>query len=225
MSQPTLMGICSLCGKGFSRRSMTQHLKSCSLPDPMLPAAAAPAKPRNRSFHLFVDGRYGKEYWLHLAVPVGGSLDSVGYFLRKIWLECCGHLSAFTIEGKRYAYQPLDDLEESGMDVRLSRILQPGMVFTYEYDYGSTTELRLKVLGLWDRGTGGDAVELLARNNAPQVACQQCGKQPATQICTDCQCRGRGWLCEDCADKHECGSEMFLPVVNSPRVGVCAYCG
>jgi len=225
MSQPTLTGTCSLCGKGFSRRSMTQHLKSCGLPDSKLPAAPAPAKPPNQSFHLFVDVRYAKEYWLHLAVPVGESLGSVDYFLRKIWVECCGHLSAFTIEGRRYAYQPFDELEESGMDVQLSRILQPGMVFTYEYDYGSTTELRLKVLGFWDGGTHGEAVELLARNDAPQVACQECGKQPATQICTDCQCRDQGWLCEDCADEHECGSEMFLPVVNSPRVGVCGYCG
>jgi len=204
---------------------MTQHLKGCGLPGPKLPAAAAPEKPPNRSFHLFVDVRYAQEYWLHLAVPAGQSLGSVDYFLRKIWLECCGHLSAFTIEGQRYAYQPLDELEESGMDVQLSRVLQPGLVFTYEYDYGSTTELRLKVVGFWDRGTEGDDIELLARNDAPQVACHQCGKRPATQICTDCQCEGEGWLCEECADEHECGSEMFLPVVNSPRAGVCGYCG
>lgn len=67
MSQPTLTGTCSLCRKAFSRRSMTQHLISCGLPDPKLPAAGAPAKPPNRSFHLFVDVRYAKEYWLHLA--------------------------------------------------------------------------------------------------------------------------------------------------------------
>lgn len=225
MSQLISPGTCGLCGKSFSRRSMTQHLKGCGLPGPKLPAAAAPEKPPNRSFHLFVDVRYAQEYWLHLAVPAGQSLGSVDYFLRKIWLECCGHLSAFTIEGQRYAYQPLDELEESGMDVQLSRVLQPGLVFTYEYDYGSTTELRLKVVGFWDRGTEGDDIELLARNDAPQVACHQCGKRPATQICTDCQCEGEGWLCEECADEHECGSEMFLPVVNSPRAGVCGYCG
>jgi hypothetical protein len=200
---------------------MMRHLESCGLPGPKRSAAAAPAKPPTRSFHLFVDVRRAQEYWLHLAVPVGASLSSVDYFLRKIWLECCGHMSALTIEGQRYGCQPLDELEESGMDVQLSRVLQPGLVFTYEYDYGSTTELRLKVVGFWDRGTEGDDIELLARNDAPQVACHQCGKRPATEICTDCQCEGEGWLCEECADEHECGSDMFLPVVNSPRAGVC----
>lgn len=225
MSQPIFPGTCCLCKKSFSRRSMTQHLKSCGLPGPARPAATAPTKTPDRSFHLFIDVRYAQEYWLHVAAPVEKSLGSVDYFLRKIWVECCDHLSAFTIEGRRYAYQPLDELEESGMDVPLCRILQPGIVFKYEYDYGTTTELRLKVVGFWDRGTEEDAVDLLARNDAPQVACQQCGKQPATQICTDCQCRDQGWLCDDCADEHECASELLLPVVNSPRVGVCGYCG
>jgi hypothetical protein len=204
---------------------MSQHLKSCGLPGPKRSAANAPAKPRERSFHLFVDDRYAKQYWLHLAIPGEESLSGVDYFLRRIWVECCDHLSAFTIEGKCYAYQPLEWGEELGMDVPVSGVLRPGMVFTYVYDYGSSTELGLKVVGFWDRGTVGDAIELLARNDAPQVSCQKCGKQPATEICMDCQWRGEGWLCQACADKHNCGDERLLPVVNSPRAGVCGYSG
>ena len=34
-----------------------------------------------------------------------------------------------------------------------------------------------------------------------------------------------GWLCQSCADEHECGEDMLLPVVNSPRTGVCGYAG
>jgi hypothetical protein len=164
---------------------------------------------------------------LHLAVPVEEPLDSVDYFLRNIWVECCEHLSAFTIEGVLYASPCGDELEEPGMDVQLGRVLRPGMVLKYEYDFGTTTELRLKVVGFWERATEGDAIELLARNDAPQVACHECGKQLATQICSDCQWRGAGagWLCDDCADRHECGSERMLPVVNSPRAGVCGYSG
>jgi hypothetical protein len=101
------------------------------------------------------------------------------------------------------------------------------MVFKYEYDFGTTTELRLKVVGFWERGTEGGGIELLARNDEPQVACHECGKQLATQICSDCQWRGAGagWLCDECVDLHDCGSEMFLPVANSPRAGVCGYSG
>jgi hypothetical protein len=32
-------------------------------------------------------------------------------------------------------------------------------------------------------------------------------------------------LSEDCAQTHEFGEDVFLPVVNSPRTGVCAYAG
>jgi hypothetical protein len=205
---------------------MTRHLKTCGLPDAKRLAVTGSVEQSPRqSFHLFVEGRYNKAYWIHLAAPAETRLAKVDAFLRHVWLECCGHLSAFTIEGRRYSSQPMRGEGESGMEVQLRRVLRPGMVFTYEYDFGSTTELNLKVPGLWDRGTHRSEVELLAQNDAPAVACDQCGSQPAAQICTACQWKGQGWLCESCAAEHECGEEMFLPVVNSPRAGVCAYAG
>ncbi len=214
MSQQTLIGTCNLCGKRFSRASMTRHLNACGSPG---------AEPLKQSFHLFVEGRYSKAYWMHLAVPVEAPLSRVDAFLRQIWLECCGHLSALTIEGR--SYNSAKEPGASGMGTRLSSVLRPGLMFTYEYDFGSTTELNLKVVGIRDRGSHRGAVELLARNDAPQIACGECGSQPATQICTTCSCEDEGWLCESCAVDHECGEEMLLPVVNSPRVGVCAYAG
>ena len=226
MRRQTSMGTCSLCGKDFSRLFMTRHLITCSLPGPKLLAVSPPAKQMSkRSFHLFVDARYAKAYWMHLAVPVEAPLHVVDAFLRQIWLECCGHLSAFTIEGGRYSSEPMGEFEESGMGVRLSRILRPGMVFSYEYDFGSTTELTLKVLGLRDLEGPRGVVKLLARNHPPAVACDRCGRQPATEICIECACEDQGWLCASCAEAHECSSEMRLPVVNSPRTGVCAYAG
>lgn len=66
---------------------------------------------------------------------------------------------------------------------------------------------------------------MLARNHDPQLPCEKCGKGVATQICSDCQWSGEGWLCDKCAGRHKCGEEMLLPVVNSPRAGVCGYTG
>jgi hypothetical protein len=162
---------------------------------------------------------------------MAASLNKLDHFLRHTWLECCGHLSAFEIGGKRYASNPMDEDElmerEMSMTSRLSQLLEVGMKFFYEYDYGSTTALALKVVGLREQGSakvkGG--VQLLARNEAPEVTCHRCEIKPATQVCTECAWNGEGWLCDACAVAHECGDEMCLPVVNSPRVGVCGYTG
>jgi hypothetical protein len=59
------------------------------------------------TFHLLVEGRYIKDYWLRLEVPAATSLQNLDRFLRGIWLECCGHMSAFTIQGACYSVSKL----------------------------------------------------------------------------------------------------------------------
>jgi hypothetical protein len=119
---------------------------------------------------------------------------------------------------------PMRELEEKGMNVALGNVLRPKMKFLHEYDYGTTTELTLKVISERDGELTGKTVELLARNDPPETLCDGCGK-PATQVCSECVWRGDGWLCEACAAEHECGEDYLLPVVNSPRTGMCAYIG
>ncbi len=223
MSQQPSMGMCSLCEERMGRASMTRHLSGCSPAEASTSTPAAGKQQPGPSFHLVIEGRDAKAYWMHVAVPVTAPLSKLDRFLRHTWLECCGHLSAFDIDGNRYASAPTDG--EMSMRAPLSQVLEEGMKFFYEYDYGSTTALTLKVVALREQGTPKGAVQLLARNEAPQVMCQRCGTRHATQICTECAWNGEGWLCEACTDEHECGSEMCLPVVNSPRVGVCGYTG
>jgi hypothetical protein len=117
------------------------------------------------------------------------------------------------------------DLDEKGMNVALDKVLRPEMKFSHEYDFGSSTLLTLKVVAERVGEIRDDPIAILARNDPPEFACGECGK-PATQVCTSCEYEaGGGWLCESCAADHECGEEMLLPVVNSPRVGVCGYTG
>jgi hypothetical protein len=91
---------------------------------------------------------------------------------------------------------------------------------------GSTTELTLKVV---EERLGAKAatpaIELLAQNIAPVIVCTECGKEAAANVCSECQYDESGWLCEACSEDHECGEDMLLTVVNSPRVGVCGYMG
>ena len=221
MKRPQSLGKCNLCQGTFSKGSMKTHLRKCK--QPKSPAASQ----EKACFHLVVQGGYRNIYWMHLAVPQQLPLSDLDNFLRHTWLECCGHMSAFTIGSQRYAGAPMEDLggiKERSMKVPIGRVLREGARFLHEYDYGSTTELSLEVVGLIHLNEIPKDIEVLARNAPPEISCVDC-ESIASQVCTQCLWQGGGWLCADCATEHECGEEMLLPVVNSPRVGVCGYTG
>ena len=222
MAQPTSTGVCSLCGATVGKRGMAAHIKACREKACALHQPSGAKARKARIFHIAAAGRYQPDYWIHLDVIAKAPLEELDRFLRDIWLECCGHLSCFSIEGKRYMSSgPQDD--DEGMDAALGDVLEPGMEFLHKYDFGSSTELALKVVSLREAARPDEAVTLLARNNPPEIICA-CGKL-ATQICQQCLDTASGCLCDECARKHKCGDEMFLPIVNSPRVGVCGYTG
>jgi hypothetical protein len=203
---------------------MSKHLKACLAKQPA-------ARKNGRLFHIAVAGLDAPEYWMHIAVPASATLEDLDLFLRHTWLECCGHLSAFEIT--RTHYLPVEAAVRRGdrhMDVALATVLKRGMKFGHQYDFGSTTVLVLKVVAEYEGPVPGPKAKqvcLLARNDPPDIKCGKCGK-PAVRVCCQCAYDKTGWLCKVCAKKHEdeCeGGEMQLPVVNSPRVGVCGYSG
>lgn len=225
MTRQMSKGKCSFCNEIFSQAAMTRHLKSCKQRKAVSETSSEKQNlQKTKSFHLVVEGRHSPEYWMHLSVPANTTLENLDSFLRDIWLECCGHLSAFTIEEIRYSISPMREYNEKGMKVVLSDILSTGMKFYHEYDFGTTTELTLKVVSELEGEIKSKSIQVLARNDPPSIACESCGKI-ATQVCTECIWSGKGWLCDKCAQEHECGEDMLLPVVNSPRVGMCGYVG
>ena len=173
---------------------------------------------------MVIEGKGLPEYWIHVEASAGASLAALDGFLRDLWLECCGHLSAFTIDSQRYMSNPDSEMEESGMNVAFNKVLSTGMKFLHEYDFGTTTELVLKVVAEREVENNNKSIRLLARNNPPAMNCASCGK-PAVSACVECIYDGSGLLCEECSKNHECGEDMQLPVVNSPRVGMCGYSG
>ncbi|MDI6708011.1 MAG: hypothetical protein QMD21_03925 [Candidatus Thermoplasmatota archaeon] len=224
-------GKCSFCGDTFSKSAMTKHLKSCKRRKAALEASLEEkGHSKTKIFHIVAEGRYLPEYWLHLEAPANATLEDLDDFLRDIWVECCGHMSAFTIQEARYITGAgIDSMWVSigfvsggrDMDIALGKVLAPRLKFYYEYDFGTTTELALKVVTEREGKIGGAPIQLLARNDPPSLVCISCGKI-ATWVCRSCPW-GKGWLCDRCARKHECGEDMLLPVVNSPRVGICGY--
>lgn len=161
---------------------------------------------------------------MHLEVPATATLGDLDDFLRRTWLECCGHMSLFEIGGVDYYSELVDGLPGRRMNVQLGKVLAPGLKFSHEYDFGTTTELALTVAAERQGPTHGKSIVVLARNDPPDIACDLCGR-PATSVCVQCIYEGGGWLCDECAQEHPCGEDMLLPVVNSPRVGMCGYTG
>lgn len=219
-------GKCFLCGETFAKNAIGRHLEKC-----------APAHDRVRGrparlFHLSAEGRYDPSYWLHLEIPASAMLADLDDFLRAIWLECCSHLSAFTIDEVSYEIDTgmVDAMWKDffgsarrtrSMNVKLSEVLSVGKTFSHEYDFGTTTELKLKVVGERQGSKPKEDIRVLARNYAPIYACIECG-QPARWVYT--------WgdyetYCEDHAQEHDDWEEGFLPLVNSPRTGACGYTG
>jgi hypothetical protein len=229
MAKQASKGVCACCHAELTKAGMTKHLETCEQRVVADAKAGKRASARLvRKFHLLVEGRDLPEYWMHLEVAATTTLTTLDRFLRETWLECCGHMSAFEIGGVRYSIDAgMDDewgMEEKSMRVRLESVLHQGQSCTYEYDYGTTTELRLKVIGARDTETKGQTIRILARNTPPLRVCDVCG-QAASDVCSQCIFENKGWLCEEHAESHECGEDMLLPVVNSPRVGMCAYAG
>jgi hypothetical protein len=164
---------------------------------------------------------------MHLQIRKDETLATLDDFLRYIWLECCGHLSEFRI-GEREFLSDVDEEwgdEAEEMNVALGDVLRPGRKFAHRYDFGTSTELVLTVVAEREGNLSRRRpVRVLARNTPPTIPCVSCGSE-AKQVCSQCVWEDKGWLCSKCAGKHECGEGMLLPVVNSPRVGMCGYTG
>lgn len=222
-----IKGKCKYCGKEYTFSYMNKHLSVCEERQKKWMEEIGSKK--CGYFELTIYPKYNRDYWLYVEMKETATLKDLDQFLRDIWVECCGHLSAFDINGVSYDVAPQDDLfwgkKPKSMNCKLKSVLEKGMTFSYEYDFGSTTELMITVVNHRIGGDGKEKLIILSRNNPIEFLCNVCGKKSAAYICAECFYDGGGWLCEDCARTHECGEDMLLPICNSPRMGVCGYCG
>ncbi len=153
-------GTCALCESTFDKSAMTKHLQSCMEKSQIDEKFTKDSSSLLKFFHLLVEGHHLPEYWMHVKVSSHARFEDLDNFLRKIWLECCGHMSAFSIGG-----------DEVRKGKKFEYVLHPGMELIYEYDFGSTTELMLKVISRFKSNIRTGEVEILARNDPPQIKC------------------------------------------------------
>jgi hypothetical protein len=220
--KPQSRGKCQYCGEETAKSGMTRHLAKCDKRAQTIQAADASKQPDETLWHVRVQDAYGKDFWLDLEMRGSATLEKLDAYLRAIWLECCGHLSKFTVGGWQ------------GYDIGKSR--KADDVFAKEtkllhlYDFGTTSETEIHVVGSRKgKATTKHPIALMARNNMPEMLCKECDK-PATYLCIECLYEadeaGTWFLCDEHAEDHphtEYGEPV--PLVNSPRLGMCGYDG
>ncbi len=217
---PENHGTCAYCGEVITKRSVIKHLERCSKRIETLLSAEVSDRPIETLWHLHVQDACVKDFWLTLEMVGSASLNKLDRYLRAIWLECCGHLSEFTIGGWR------------GITVGKSRkadsIFELGLVLRHLYDFGTTSETDIKVVGYRvGKATSKHPIALLARNQMPSALCQECSQQ-AKWLCNECLYdeKKTGFLCDEHVKGHP--HENYgepMPLFNSPRTGMCGYEG
>ena len=217
---PENRGTCAYCGEVITKRSVAKHLEKCPKRLESLQAVEASSRLVETLWHLRVQDAYVKDFWLDLEMNGSASLEKLDKYLRAIWLECCGHLSMFTIGGWQG--------DEIGKSRKANAIFKPGLVLRHLYDFGTTSETDIKVVELREgKPTSKLPIALLARNQMPEEVCQECD-QPAKWLCIECLYEEdkTGYLCDEHVEIHpheDYGEPM--PLFNSPRTGMCGYEG
>ncbi len=213
-------GTCAYCEKEMAKGGVTKHLAAC----PQRQEAIAKAEQRKVNsetlYHLRVQDAFRIEFWLDLEMRGSKTLKDLDVYLRAIWLECCGHMSQFGAGGGL--------ARQIGMQRKISDVFQGGGELTHIYDFGTSSETLVKLVGTREgKPTTSRPIALMSRNTMPEDQCLECG-QRATHLCIECLIEEDTWgtLCNEHAQTHPHDNYGEpIPLVNSPRLGMCGYTG
>lgn len=219
-NQKQSRGLCTFCQKEMTKGGLSRHLSSCAERQKIIEETANAKEKEQTLYHLQVQDNYSVDFWLHLEVNGLASLKDLDYYLRAIWLECCGHMSQFSIGGWTSSEIPKSK--------KIERAFGSSAVLTHIYDFGTSSETFIKFINQRQgKPLTKHPIFLMARNNPPDVTCMKC-KKPGTHMCMECiyEDEETGILCDTHTENHphdDYGEPM--PLVNSPRLGMCGYDG
>jgi hypothetical protein len=160
----------------MTRAGMARHLSTCQKRKEAIDDANQRRSPAGSFVHLQLQDAGSGEYWLHLEMNGSATLKQLDRYLRAIWLECCGHLSQFSLGGW------------GGRTIAMSRkagdVLQPGLELVHIYDFGTESVTLVSALEVREgKPTISKPIALMARNQQPVYPCQECGA-PSTALCS-----------------------------------------
>ena len=208
-------GICMVCGKELPVQDMQAHIAEC------IESIAVPDGEENMLLRIV--GRDDPEYWMYIALKKDAQLAQLDKFLRDVWVDCCDHLSVFTAGGKEYYSSHAREMEGHSMKLRLFEKNPDCTQLLYEYDFGTPTRLQIDVIGSFKAEKRHKKAIQLARNIQPQYSCIVCGAKAAYVSSRMDESIADSAYCEACGFDNEEIKSTLLPIVNSPRSGMCGY--
>ena len=217
-------GKCIFCEKTYGQRGIIRHISTH--------LSKMEKEGHEPGVSFLVNARVGP-FFLVFWMDGLATLNLLDGQMREIWLECCGHMSSFDdAESKRnWTFQDYDT-DEFGipMSTRAKNHFVKGKKYDYQYDFGTTTEIDIEIKGQFSIAAP-EPVKLLSRNEPLDMKCDSCDQKAAELICTvHIFSPDDSFFCPNCAKAHTKSCEDFadyatLPVVNSPRMGICGYDG
>ncbi len=215
-------GLCAYCGAEVTRATASEHLAIC--PERKIPP---PGKDRKRQaryeeniYYIRAEATYLPEFWLDLEVNGYATLQDLDDYLRAIWLECCGHLSAFMLGD----FGTPELAKEGSID----SVFRHKAKIKHVYDFGTSSWTTLKRIGVRQGQPATKwPISLMVRNKLPGIVCIECGA-PAQWLCMECVVEDdrMGFLCAKHRKTHPHDNYGApIKVVNSPRLGLCGYTG
>lgn len=192
-----MKGKCYYCSKELSKSGVLRHLKACKVVESSIDIRD---KEPNKYILSISPKKSSSDFWMYVLMDKNAALGELDSFLREVWLECCGHLSMFEIDGQRYESLPDEDFTwgnpSKNMDSKIGKVASVKDKIKYEYDSGSTTELEIKVVDELSCSRRDKKIEIMARNNEHLMECSVGGEK---------------------AGYFNGNEEKYLPVISEPR--------
>jgi hypothetical protein len=210
-------GSCLICGETVpkNRRSIKAHLSKCKRLNNLMDYRI-----EYSLLLLLIENQKDPDHWLVIMADPGIKMQKIDQFLRDIWLECCGHGSAFYDKSAR---------------IGKSRTTESVFCYTdsvgYIYDFGTPSYLKIKLIGEIPIRNLKGGIKLIFRNKERKHICSICKEKEAEKICPVCDDYDESFMCSDCASgkKHLCNEDFDKDIAkliaNSPRDGICGYSG
>jgi hypothetical protein len=199
---------------------MATHLAPCRKRRAVIAKAERRKTIREKLYHLRVQDAWGGDFCLDLEMRGTATLQDLDEYLRAIWLECCGHMSRFSIGGWKGA--------EIVKNRTAAEVFKPRITLTHIYDFGTSSETLIRFIETREgKAMTPYPIALMARNVIPDAFCIE-RKRPAVWLCMECVIEDEIWgfLCKEHVKSHPHeGDGEPIRIVNSPRLGLCGYRG